>query len=386
MSAVPWFSALFLVLVARQAASLPLEAQQHSPLHGRDSVKCSSLKQRVNWNSLSAAQKQSYFDAVKCLTTKPSQTAISASQSLYDDFPSIHIQQNHNIHSVAAFLPWHRRFVQAREKALQSCGYTGPTPYWDWTKAADTGNPKIDPIFSPIDGFGGSGDGESPNTVTQGPFSHFALDIMPGDDDEPYSDPHMLRRNFENNPFLIGNFNSTAVQKGQAIAAFNDYRYYVEGTPHGAVHQYIAGDMGPASSPNEPLFFLHHAQIDRLWALWQDEDIKRLSDYAGNLPGASTHDGPFQATIDDMLPSFGNLIDQVSVRNVMDTRAGDLCYEVSKARQLGPRHPCKIGLTLFCLAVCLTAALLHRAQHRPNVGETCRIEVGKIQMRWQETC
>lgn len=26
------------------------------------------------------------------------------------------------------------------------------------------------------------------------------------------------------------------------------------------------GDMGPATSPNEPLFFLHHANVDRVWA------------------------------------------------------------------------------------------------------------------------
>ncbi|TKY87078.1 hypothetical protein EX895_003755 [Sporisorium graminicola] len=294
MSAYSWFTLLLAVLVARHAAALPLDA-----LTSRDSSACSSLAQRVNWNTLSSAQKNAYFDAVKCLKTKPSQTSFEASKNLYDDFPSIHIQQDHHIHGVAAFLPWHRRYVQARERALRSCGYQGPTPYWDWTKAADTGSPQNDPIYSV-------------------------------QDDDILYEPHLLRRNFEDNPYLFNNFNSSSVAKGQAISAFNDYRYYVEGVPHGAVHQYIAGDMGPASSPNEPLFFLHHAAIDRIWALWQDMDrSKRLTDYAGNLPGASSKDGPFEATIDDLLPSFGGLIDQVPVRDVMDTRAGDLCYEVS---------------------------------------------------------
>jgi hypothetical protein len=32
------------------------------------------------------------------------------------------------------------------------------------------------------------------------------------------------------------------------------------------VHSVIFGDMGPATSPNEPLFFLHHANVDRAWA------------------------------------------------------------------------------------------------------------------------
>ncbi len=26
--------------------------------------------------------------------------------------------------------------------------------------------------------------------------------------------------------------------------------------------------MGPASSPNDPVFFLHHSNIDRMWAIW----------------------------------------------------------------------------------------------------------------------
>ena len=331
-----WFALLAAVLVACQVAALPLEAEHVNTLASRDPARCTSLNKRVNWNTLSTAQRESYFDAVKCLKTKPSRSGIEASQNLFDDFPSIHVQQDHHIHSVAAFLPWHRRFVQARERALQSCGYTGPTPYWDWTEAADTGKPEVDPIFSVETGFGGNGDANEQEAVTQGPFSWFALDIMQDDNDEPTFETHVLRRNFNDDPYLVGNFNSTAVKKAQSISSFNDYRYYVEGVPHGAVHQYIAGDMGPSSSPNEPLFFLHHAQIDRLWALWQDQNpSERLSDYKGNLPGANTLTGPFNAKIDDMLPSFGNLIDQVPVRNVMNTRAGDLCYEVSLGLNFG---------------------------------------------------
>ena len=93
--------------------------------------------------------------------------------------------------------------------------------------------------------------------------------------------------------------------------------------------------MMPSSSPNEPLFFLHHAQIDRLWALWQEQDREnRIADYKGNLPGADGENGPFSALIDDMLPNFGGLISDVMVRNVMDTKAGDLCYEVSSTSRL----------------------------------------------------
>ena len=33
------------------------------------------------------------------------------------------------------FLPWHRYYVQYFEDSLiNKCGYTGVSPYWDWTQ------------------------------------------------------------------------------------------------------------------------------------------------------------------------------------------------------------------------------------------------------------
>lgn len=39
---------------------------------------------------------------------------------------------------------------------------------------------------------------------------------------------------------------------------------------HGRVHLWIGGNMSSSSSPNDPLFWLHHANLDRIWAEWQD--------------------------------------------------------------------------------------------------------------------
>jgi tyrosinase len=38
---------------------------------------------------------------------------------------------------------------------------------------------------------------------------------------------------------------------------------------HNLVHEAVGGTMGGASSPADPLFFLHHANIDRIWANWE---------------------------------------------------------------------------------------------------------------------
>jgi tyrosinase len=39
---------------------------------------------------------------------------------------------------------------------------------------------------------------------------------------------------------------------------------------HGLVHEAYGGNFATQYSPIDPLFWLHHANVDRLWALWQD--------------------------------------------------------------------------------------------------------------------
>jgi tyrosinase len=42
---------------------------------------------------------------------------------------------------------------------------------------------------------------------------------------------------------------------------------------HNAGHRFIGGHMGGEFSPNDPIFWLHHANVDRLWATWQQNRI-----------------------------------------------------------------------------------------------------------------
>jgi len=71
--------------------------------------------------------------------------------------------------------------------------------------------------------------------------------------------------------------------------------------------------MSTMYSPNDPLFYAHHAYIDKIWADWQVGDSRRLSDYGGRNAGGST----------------GQLADRMApwnfrVQDVMDTTR--LCY------------------------------------------------------------
>ncbi|TMD51048.1 MAG: tyrosinase family protein [Chloroflexi bacterium] len=38
---------------------------------------------------------------------------------------------------------------------------------------------------------------------------------------------------------------------------------------HDRVHVAVGGNMDTSASPSDPAFFLHHANIDRLWEQWQ---------------------------------------------------------------------------------------------------------------------
>jgi len=50
---------------------------------------------------------------------------------------------------------------------------------------------------------------------------------------------------------------------------YDGFRLKLEAVPHGPVHVNIGGDMGVMYSPNDPVFFLHHSKIDKIWWDWQ---------------------------------------------------------------------------------------------------------------------
>ena len=49
----------------------------------------------------------------------------------------------------------------------------------------------------------------------------------------------------------------------------NTFRWQCETALHNLTQRYVGGTMDSMTAPNDPLFFLHHANIDRLYAVWQ---------------------------------------------------------------------------------------------------------------------
>lgn len=74
---------------------------------------------------------------------------------------------------------------------------------------------------------------------------------------------------------------STAASAQHSIMSKGD-RGVIEASPHNMVHNDICGFMCDNMSPVDPLFFMHHSNIDRLWEVWNQKQI------AANKPTVPT--------------------------------------------------------------------------------------------------
>jgi tyrosinase len=60
--------------------------------------------------------------------------------------------------------------------------------------------------------------------------------------------------------------NVSAVEADTTFAAFTSGLEAI----HGAVHVWVGGNMGYIpTAPSDPIFWMHHANVDRLWWQWQ---------------------------------------------------------------------------------------------------------------------
>jgi hypothetical protein len=236
---------------------------------------CSTPKQSVEWRLFSIAQKNAYLTAVSCVRKLPSKLKVTTAKkptTAWEDLVYIHSEmatRKNSIHNTAQFLPWHRMFLGMHDSLLQECGYKGNFPYWDWT--LDSQAPDKASIWKDL---GTNPNGRATPRVIAPLTSNFP------------SKHNVVRKwaaSFQGGPQLMGAFYSAAVvQVAMNKRNYNSFRLELEGTAHNQVHNGIGGDMGTLASPNDPIFFFHHRNIDRFWALWQAKKPAFVSQYSGN--------------------------------------------------------------------------------------------------------
>jgi tyrosinase len=188
------------------------------------------MTQRKNAHHLTAAESGRYKRAIKKM--------LADITNPYGKLVAIHGDMSHDMHGMDAdgvqrFLPWHRDYLLQFEKALQQIDPAAFIPYWDWTVKRTV--PRWIKTFKPTVIVPGTG------TVTVKRKSSIPA--------------------------------TKKVATIMAKTTFTDFTTHLEGGPHNQVHNEIGGPNGTMAdimiSPADPIFWLHHGNLDRLWSQWQ---------------------------------------------------------------------------------------------------------------------
>src|SRR5208283_3061868 len=137
-------------------------------------------------------------------------------------------------HGTNFFWAWHRMYLYWWERIVRK--YSGnpnwAVPYWHWSATTERTLPTAFQVVT--------------------------------------SDLYTVNRN----SFINNGTGSLPATDVDYTVAFSDLAYYtamndLEGTPHGAVHVDVGGWMANIpTAAQDPIFYLHHCNIDRLWDLW----------------------------------------------------------------------------------------------------------------------
>lgn len=163
------------------------------------------------------------------------------SQGWLGPFVAFHADMSHRMHhsmgvvGAQRFLPWHRVYLSVLERHLQSLNPAVSIPYWDWSTAHEVPAWLQGPDGMP--------------TVTNVNGTDITVVRSPGD-------PMQLP-------------SPADVQSILADPDFATFENDLE-TTHDGVHVWVGGIMTVIpTAPADPLFWMHHANVDRIWTSWQ---------------------------------------------------------------------------------------------------------------------
>jgi len=154
-------------------------------------------------------------------------------------------------HGNGEFLPWHRMYVYFFERIVRAASGdpSFALPYWDYSQ----------PGFSRLpDAF------RNPQTgnVLFNPNRNGSVNAGQS---FPNSAAVLATQSMQATEFL-----PTGISPGFGAGSGSGAgRGTIESLPHNPVHVAIGGDMGhPFTAGQDPIFWLHHCNIDRLWDAW----------------------------------------------------------------------------------------------------------------------
>lgn len=201
------------------------------------------VRVRKNANELTPEERDRFVSAFAQLN--------SQGAGRFADFREMHTAvSSPQAHGAPAFLPWHRAYLLDLERELQAIDPSVSLHYWRFDQPSPN-------IFTPE--FLGVSD--PVGTVQFSPTNPLQFWITDG------------IQGISRSPF----FNTAAAPPGvrteaQTLALGSQYSAFrtLEGNPHGSAHVSFDGSISSVpTAARDPLFFLLHCNVDRLWAKWQ---------------------------------------------------------------------------------------------------------------------
>lgn len=206
------------------------------------------MNRRVDHRTLTSDQRKRFNEALQAAHADGSYQALAAVHS-----------QNHMMHSMMGpvgtqrFLPWHRIYLLQMAKLLSQKRPGVTIPYWDYAN-----------------------DGARPDWVWQPPGVS-------------RNTPGANGGSLPSQATIDGLLNTPA---GTSYTSFSSG---LESNAHNQVHNWCNGTISsPGTASQDPIFWLLHAEADRLWDRWQ-------INHAGtpSLAGADTTMDPWSQTASD---------------------------------------------------------------------------------------
>ncbi len=198
----------------------------------------------------------------------------------YSRIVGIHANMDHRMHSMNGpvgtqrFLPWHRIYLIKFEAELKIIDSSLYVPYWDWL--IDRSVPDWLQDFLP-------------QGTTDLNGRSLSVTRFPGTNpDEP-------------NLPTSSEMNQVLMQR-----TYRQFTTDLEGL-HNTVHTWVGGINGNEAgimndimySPADPIFWLHHAFIDKQWSIWQQEPSHAC--LIPQLAGTDRILDPWTETVDNAL-------------------------------------------------------------------------------------
>lgn len=220
---------------------------------------------RKDANTLSASERAEFVSAVHALKTA----------GIYDQFVLRHANAIMSaIHRCPAFLPWHRRFIWDFERELQRVSGNPALglPYWNWPEGGS------DASMWGSDLLGGNGDPVS-QVVADGAFRGGEWRVV----NSSGVAVGPLTRAFGRESWARALPTQDEIEEVLAITPYDSAPWNAGSTPsfrnqlegfrgpnlHNRGHGWVGGSMLPMTSPNDPVFFMHHCMVDKVWHEWQ---------------------------------------------------------------------------------------------------------------------